>query len=115
MGRFLCVNAPGSCGFPVAQKRHTSPEAEAVQVNAPHDRSKQRSDRGESGVKSRAVTFSPKVKLPAKRTPAGSRFAVLRGTRQTGQSTDEIMNRLRGYDDDARDPGFAAGKSKEQG
>lgn len=57
---------------------------------------------------------SQKAKLPAKRVRAGSRFAVLRGTRQTGKSTDEIMNQLRGYDDDARDPGFAAGKNKEK-
>ena len=35
-----------------------------------------------------------------------SRFAALRGTRKTGMSTDEIMNLLRGYDEDARDPGF---------
>ncbi len=39
-----------------------------------------------------------------------SRFAALRGTRKTGMSTDEIMNLLRGYDDDAGDPGFKAGK-----
>ncbi|OGA22226.1 MAG: hypothetical protein A3H34_06625 [Betaproteobacteria bacterium RIFCSPLOWO2_02_FULL_67_19] len=39
-----------------------------------------------------------------------SRFASLRGARRTGMSTDEIMNLLRGYDDDARDPGFQAGK-----
>ena len=35
-----------------------------------------------------------------------NRFAALRGTRKTGMSTDEIMNLLRGYDKDARDPGF---------
>ncbi|MBI3045360.1 MAG: AbrB/MazE/SpoVT family DNA-binding domain-containing protein [Betaproteobacteria bacterium] len=35
-----------------------------------------------------------------------SRFAALRGTRKSGLSTDEIMNLLRGYDEDARDPGF---------
>ncbi|MBI2510032.1 MAG: AbrB/MazE/SpoVT family DNA-binding domain-containing protein [Betaproteobacteria bacterium] len=39
-----------------------------------------------------------------------SRFAALRGTRGTGMTTDEIMNLLRGYDEDARDPGFKAGK-----
>ena len=38
-----------------------------------------------------------------------SRFAALRGTRKTGMSTDEIMNRLRGYGGDASDPGFKAG------
>ena len=37
-----------------------------------------------------------------------SRFAAVRGTRKTGMSTDEIMNLLRGYDKDARDPGFKA-------
>ena len=41
---------------------------------------------------------------------ARSRFAALRGTRRTGMTTDEIMNLLRGYDEDARDPGFKAGK-----
>ena len=39
-----------------------------------------------------------------------SRFAALRGARKTGMSTDEIMNLLRGYDEDARDPGFKPGK-----
>lgn len=39
-----------------------------------------------------------------------SRFSALRGTRKTGMSTDEIMNLLRGYGDDAGDPGFNAGK-----
>ena len=39
-----------------------------------------------------------------------NRFAALRGTRRTGMSTDEIMNLLRGYSDDAGDPGFNAGK-----
>lgn len=39
-----------------------------------------------------------------------SRFAALRGTRKTGMTTDEIMNLLRGYDEDARDPGFKVRK-----
>ena len=39
-----------------------------------------------------------------------SRFAALRGMRKTGMTTDEIMNLLRGYDEDARDPGFKVGK-----
>lgn len=43
---------------------------------------------------------------PAKRNRARSRFAALRGTHKTGMSTDEIMNLLRGYDQDASDPGF---------
>jgi len=52
------------------------------------------------------------VRIVAPRKPAQgksrktSRFAVLRGTRKTGMSTDEIMNLLRGYDEDACDPGF---------
>jgi AbrB family looped-hinge helix DNA binding protein len=43
---------------------------------------------------------------PSKRARPRSRFAALRGTRKTGMSTDEIMNLLRGYDEDARDSGF---------
>lgn len=39
-----------------------------------------------------------------------SRFAALRGSRKTGMRTDEIMSLLRGYDSDARDPGFRSGK-----
>jgi hypothetical protein len=35
-----------------------------------------------------------------------SPFAALRGTRKNGMSTGQIMNLLRGYDEDARDPGF---------
>ena len=51
-----------------------------------------------------------KAGRPAKRVRAHSRFAALRGTRKTGMNTDQIMNLLRGYDGDARDPGFSAGK-----
>ncbi len=56
------------------------------------------------------------VRIVAPRKPGkgkrrnASRFAALRGTRKTGMSTDEIMNLLRGYSDDAGDPGFKAGK-----
>jgi antitoxin PrlF len=39
-----------------------------------------------------------------------SRFSALRGTRNTGMSTDEIMKLLRGYSDNAGDPGLKAGK-----
>ncbi len=39
-----------------------------------------------------------------------SRFSARRGTRKTGMSTDEIMNLLRGYGDDAGAPGFKATK-----
>lgn len=45
---------------------------------------------------------------PAKR--AHSRFAALRGTRKTGMNTDQILNLLRGYDEDVCDPGFSARK-----
>lgn len=44
-----------------------------------------------------------------RRTKPG-RFAALRGTRKTRMSTDEIMALLRGYDSEARDPEFRAGK-----
>ena len=37
-----------------------------------------------------------------------ARFHKLRGTAPTGHTTDELMNMLRGYDEDADDPGFAA-------
>jgi AbrB family looped-hinge helix DNA binding protein len=47
---------------------------------------------------------------PSKRARPRSRFAALRGSRKTGMSTDEIMNLLRGYDEDARDPGFKVRK-----
>ena len=47
--------------------------------------------------------------LPKNGRPA-SRFAAMRGTRKTGMTTGEIMNLLRGYDEDARDPGFKARK-----
>ncbi len=36
-----------------------------------------------------------------------ARFEKLRGTSPTRHSTDELMNMLRGYEDDAGDPGFA--------
>ena len=35
-----------------------------------------------------------------------SRFAKLRGTLKTGMTTDELMRLLRGYDEDAKDPGL---------
>ena len=41
-----------------------------------------------------------------KRAQTGSRFAAPRGTRRIGMSTDEIMKLLRGYSEDANDPGF---------
>ena len=49
----------------------------------------------------RAVrTDEPSAKALAK-------FRKLRGTAKTGLSSDEWMNLLRGYDQDATDPGFA--------
>ena len=47
-----------------------------------------------------------KAGRPGKEARPRSRFAALRGARKSGMSTDEIMNLLRGYDEDARDPGF---------
>jgi hypothetical protein len=38
--------------------------------------------------------------------PRFARFAALRGMRKTDMSTDEIMNLLRGYGEDAGGPGF---------
>lgn len=61
-------------------------------------------------MKSHAGASAQKTKLRAKRPAANSRFAELRGARQTGKRADEIMNLLRGYGEDALDPGFKAGK-----
>ncbi len=47
-----------------------------------------------------------KAGVGKRRAPARSCFSALRGTRKTGMDTDEIMNLLRGYDEDAADPGF---------
>lgn len=46
----------------------------------------------------------------SKRPRPHSRFAALRGTRKTGMTTDQIMDLLRGYDEDADDPGFKVRK-----
>ncbi len=51
-----------------------------------------------------------KAGRPAKGDHARSRFAALRGARKTGMTTGEIMNLLRGYDEDAGDPGFKVRK-----
>ena len=51
-----------------------------------------------------------KVARPLKRARPRSRLAALRGTRNSGMTTDKVMNLLRGYDEDARDPGFKVGK-----
>jgi AbrB family looped-hinge helix DNA binding protein len=41
----------------------------------------------------------------ARRSKKG-RFAKLRGTLETGMTTDALMRLLRGYDEDAKDPGL---------
>jgi AbrB family looped-hinge helix DNA binding protein len=64
----------------------------------------------EFDVDSAGQVLLRKAGPPAKRALARSRFAALRGTRKTGMGTDEIMNLLRGYGDDARDPGFSTRK-----
>jgi AbrB family looped-hinge helix DNA binding protein len=50
------------------------------------------------------------VVRPARRGHARQRrpgrFAKLRGTLKTGMTTDELMRLLRGYDEDAKDPGL---------
>ncbi len=38
--------------------------------------------------------------------PKKSKFSAFVGINKRGQRTDEIMNMLRGYDEDADDPGF---------
>lgn len=47
---------------------------------------------------------------PAKRARGGkaakSRFAALRGRAGKAPRTEELMRLLRGYDEDAKDPGF---------
>ena len=42
----------------------------------------------------------------APRKAATGRFAALRGRIKGGPRTDELMQLLRGYADDAKDPGF---------
>jgi antitoxin PrlF len=50
-----------------------------------------------------------KAGRPGKRIRARSAFATIRGTRKTGMRTDAVMELLRGYSADERDPGFSAG------
>lgn len=61
--------------------------------------------RAEYKALAKAVALRKAGRAGKERRPR-SRFATLRGTRKTGLSSDEIMNQLRGYDEDARDPGF---------
>ena len=52
------------------------------------------------------VVLKPAAHARPKR-PGPSRFARLRGTgTRRGMTTDELMNLLRGYEEDARDPGL---------
>ena len=51
-----------------------------------------------------------KAGKPSNRARPRGRFAALRGARKSGMTTDELMNLLRGYDEDARDPGFKIAK-----
>jgi len=50
------------------------------------------------------VIVSPAA--PAQRNRGKRRFDALRGTLDTGMTTDALMSLLRGYDADARDPGL---------
>ncbi|OFZ98364.1 MAG: AbrB family transcriptional regulator [Betaproteobacteria bacterium RIFCSPLOWO2_02_FULL_62_17] len=62
-------------------------------------------------VDSKGEVLLRKAGKPLKAAGGRSAFAALRGSRNTGMSTGEIMNLLRGYDMDAGDPGFkSAGK-----
>ena len=57
-------------------------------------------------MKKPPTQVAAKAKSIAKRGRKPNRFAALRGTRKSGMSTADFMNMLRGYDEDARDPGF---------
>lgn len=50
------------------------------------------------------VVVRPARRSRPKRRPG--RFAKLRGTLKTGMTTDDLMRLLRGYDEDAKDPGL---------
>lgn len=57
-----------------------------------------------------SVRVEPARAAPAAGKPSAAALAKYRrliGCGRTGVSTDEWMNLLRGYDDDATDPGFA--------
>ena len=53
-----------------------------------------------------------KAGKPSKPTRRQAKFAELRGTRKSGMSTAEIMNLLRGHDEDAGEPGFKTSPGK---
>jgi AbrB family looped-hinge helix DNA binding protein len=50
------------------------------------------------------VIVKPKDDIPVRRHR--DRYGKLRGTLDTGKSTDELMRLLRGYDEDPDDPGL---------
>ncbi len=47
-----------------------------------------------------------KAGKPSRPAKGGGKFAALRGRHKSGMSTGQIMALLRGYDEDATDPGF---------
>ena len=61
-------------------------------------------------MKKPPAQVAAEVKSIAVRARKPGRFAALRGTQKSGMSTAEFMNMLRGYDEDARDPGFRASR-----
>jgi len=57
-------------------------------------------------VGSQGEVLLRKAGKSSKRSGVRGRFAALRGTRKSGLTTETLMNLLRGYEEDARDPGF---------
>lgn len=53
-------------------------------------------------------TATVRAAKPAARRGSRSRAARVRGILDSAIGTDEMMNLLRGYDEDANDPGFGA-------
>jgi antitoxin PrlF len=51
------------------------------------------------------IKLGPAQRQPT-RKPSKSRFAALRGRASANVRTDDLMRLLRGYDADAKDPGF---------
>ena len=51
------------------------------------------------------IRIAPAAPRKAGRPPK-SRFAAVRGRLKLGARTDDLMRLLRGYDQDAKDPGF---------
>jgi AbrB family looped-hinge helix DNA binding protein len=60
-----------------------------------------------------SVRVEPVAPVPRPSRRALARYRRLRGSGgQSGGSTDELMRLLRGYDEDADDPGFAVVASR---